>query len=78
MADHRYSGWPGAWCLDCGASDPLEDCLAEHDWDFGGPNPDGTDDYRPCPEHVRTPCPTPGARRFAPPTELRFSTRGHH
>ena len=24
---HRWSGWPGAWCLDCGAEDPNELCL---------------------------------------------------
>ena len=28
MAEHRWSGWPGAWCLDCGCSDPREDALA--------------------------------------------------
>lgn len=21
---HRWSGWPGAWCLDCGIEDPME------------------------------------------------------
>ena len=25
---HRYSGWPGAWCLDCGVADPGEEALA--------------------------------------------------
>lgn len=29
MAEHRWSGWPGAWCLDCGCSDPREDALAD-------------------------------------------------
>ena len=24
MPEHRWSGWPGAWCLDCGCSDPRE------------------------------------------------------
>lgn len=28
MPEHRWSGWPGAWCLDCGCSDPREDALA--------------------------------------------------
>jgi len=23
-ATHRWSGWPGAWCLDCGQEDPRE------------------------------------------------------
>lgn len=26
---HRWSGWPGAWCLDCGCEDPTEIALAE-------------------------------------------------
>lgn len=26
---HRWSGWPGAWCLDCGMEDPLEIAFAE-------------------------------------------------
>lgn len=30
MPDHRWSGWPGAWCLDCGAADQREVCLAEN------------------------------------------------
>ena len=28
---HRWSGWPGAYCLDCGAEDQAEVCLATHD-----------------------------------------------
>ena len=28
-SDHRWSGWPGAWCLDCGQSDPYEQALAD-------------------------------------------------
>lgn len=31
---HRWSGWPGAWCLDCGADDPMELALADDQWDF--------------------------------------------
>jgi len=26
--NHRFSGWPGAWCLDCGSPDLTEECLA--------------------------------------------------
>lgn len=26
---HRWSGWPGAWCLDCGCDDPQELALAD-------------------------------------------------
>lgn len=29
-ATHRWSGWPGAICLDCGIEDPTECCLAEN------------------------------------------------
>jgi hypothetical protein len=28
VADHRWSGWPGAWCLDCGIEDPIERCAS--------------------------------------------------
>ena len=24
MGKHRWSGWPGAWCMDCGQPDKLE------------------------------------------------------
>lgn len=27
--EHRWSGWPGAYCLDCGAEDPREVALAD-------------------------------------------------
>lgn len=33
MTGHRWSGWPGAWCLDCGRSDPCEDAIANGDFD---------------------------------------------
>lgn len=28
MNNHNWSGWPGAYCLNCGAGDPGEDALA--------------------------------------------------
>jgi hypothetical protein len=31
---HRWSGWPGAYCMHCGIDDPLEQCLADHDVAF--------------------------------------------
>lgn len=31
---HRWSGWPGAWCLDCGCDDPYEIALADGLIDF--------------------------------------------
>ena len=47
-AGHRWSGWPGAWCLDCGAEDANEICLATHDVIL---------DCFPCYEHINSPCP---------------------
>jgi hypothetical protein len=32
--DHRWSGWPGAWCQDCGTSDMREECLAKDGHDI--------------------------------------------
>lgn len=32
MAEHRWSGWPGAWCLDCGCCDPREEALEDGDY----------------------------------------------
>lgn len=29
MNKHRWSGWPGAWCLDCGCEDPHELWLSD-------------------------------------------------
>lgn len=30
MKPHHWSGWPGAYCLDCGCDDPLENALADN------------------------------------------------
>ena len=27
---HRWSGWPGAFCLDCFIDDPLEQAVADN------------------------------------------------
>jgi hypothetical protein len=29
MSECRWSGWPGAYCLDCGREDPRETTLAD-------------------------------------------------
>jgi len=58
---HRWSGWPGAWCLDCGAEDKREYCCAIHSEN----NPAlGTVCERP--ECQNGPCPEPGSRRHDP------------
>lgn len=68
--DHRWSGWPGAWCLDCGIEDQREICLADHDHSLICINdhvgcttcPPGLQ----CVLHVNPPCPEPYSRRFDP------------
>jgi hypothetical protein len=63
--DHRWSGYPGCWCLDCGAPDLTEQCIGEHPEAFAGPvtddNPYGY--VRHC---VNPPCPEPGSNRHNP------------
>jgi hypothetical protein len=29
VGEHWWSGWPGAWCMKCGAPDPHEECLTD-------------------------------------------------
>lgn len=36
MSEHKWSGWPGAFCLNCGAEDPLEIALADGRLDDDG------------------------------------------
>jgi len=46
VSEHRWSGWPGAWCLDCGKEDALEIDLA---------GPGAHHRYSPWP-HTAQPC----------------------
>lgn len=74
MTDHRWSGWPGAWCLDCGVEDQREVCLAgacgvDHVFSVG-PYADENGDPL-CnavnPELCRQgPCLEPGSGRYDP------------
>ena len=61
MKDHNWSGWPGAWCLDCGAPDLTEIGLA----DGFGIDEDGNVIDMP-PEYINPPCPEPGSNRCNP------------
>jgi hypothetical protein len=59
--NHRWSGWPGAWCLDCGRDDPVEIAIADGKVDEEGkllPYALSEEDMAPCPE--------PGSNRFNP------------
>ena len=57
MIEHRWSGWPGAWCLDCGAEDPREVALAE-----GRHTDDGLAIF----DEKLMECPEPGSKRHDP------------
>lgn len=58
---HNWSGWPGAWCLDCGCEDPRETALAD-------PNLPLDEDGWPIVTVTREQmeCKEPGSGRFDP------------
>ena len=66
FSDHRWSGWPGAWCLDCGTEDANE-------LDEAGPPEQVHHRYsgvphtaQPCGGCSRGPCPKRGAALHDP------------
>lgn len=70
MTRHRWSGWPGAWCLDCGQPDANELCVNEHNVGITCVNGhvqcmDGCA-MAVCTVHVNGPCPEPGSKRNDP------------
>jgi hypothetical protein len=69
--NHRWSGWPGAWCLDCGRDDPVEIAIADGKVDGEGnllPGALSGDDKAPCPE--------PGSNRFNPYVSKQLTEEG--
>lgn len=82
LDDHRWSGWPGAFCVDCYCEDPAEACLATHNkldfvcrkcgnsWPVGQCAIGGDHDVETivCDEHQPTECPTPFANTNFPRT----------
>jgi len=69
VSEHRWSGWPGAWCLDCGAPDVMEVCVAEHNDSLICVEGHGLCTEHPanvCKVHVNGPCPEPGSKRCDP------------
>ena len=65
--DHRWSGWPGAWCLDCGKADMLELGLSSQCRDCrASEGEDGTMIFVPCLFHSNPPCREPGSRKHEP------------
>lgn len=61
MTPHRWFGWPGAWCLDCGLEDPLEAALAHPETVF-----DDDMNIKFTPVQLAVPCPCPGSKRHDP------------
>jgi hypothetical protein len=62
---HRWSGWPGAWCLDCGCNDPMEQMLADGRIDDDGLLlPDALKELEAMPA-----CPEAGSNRHNPYTK---------
>lgn len=61
MSEHRWSGWPGAWCLDCGQEDQSELCMAEC-----ADIVEELERCERCDKHVNGPCPEPGSNRHNP------------
>lgn len=59
---HRWSGWPGAWCLDCGCDDPIEIAMATGD--FEEDEKGGALVVKVPPEKLI--CPEPGSNRHNP------------
>jgi hypothetical protein len=59
MNQHRWSGYPGAWCLDCGQEDQNEICVAEHNRLLECTHGHWMCDQHPplgCDEHKNGPC----------------------
>lgn len=68
MAKHRYGNYPGAWCLDCGAPDPVEVAMQQGPsvWYAGPRGVEWVDDRHAAHLVVLTICAEPGSRRFDP------------
>ncbi|KKN32771.1 hypothetical protein LCGC14_0810400 [marine sediment metagenome] len=66
--DHRWSGWPGAWCLDCGTDDARESCLADVHRSPEHRKATTGDDRQYLGDHIcqNDPCPEPGSRNHDP------------
>lgn len=64
MAEHRWSGWPGAWCLDCGSPDLTEQGL---DCAVCVCDPERNELFI-CEDHRNADCPEPGSNRHNPYT----------
>jgi len=66
MTEHQWSGWPGAWCLDCGIEDPREIALADGNY-IEVPDSNAAMGFRfEFPNVIGTPCLCKGQGLFNP------------
>jgi hypothetical protein len=63
---HRWSGWPGAWCLDCGIEDPHEIALAEGNYIEVADSGSAMGFHFEFPNVIVQPCPCPNEGRYDP------------
>lgn len=69
---HRFSGYPGAICLDCFVEDALESCVAVHNESLKCVEGHLLCTAHPpnrCKEHVNGPCPGSPAKQAPAPVE---------
>lgn len=64
-AGHRWSGWPGAWCLDCGVEDQVELAIADGVYDPVENTWYDEERETACATIMRS-CPEPNSKRFDP------------
>lgn len=59
--NHNWSGWPGAWCLNCGIVDGVEQSLADDCEECHLPyGPEDEDqEIKICSKHTTGKCPGP-------------------
>lgn len=66
MENHRWSGWPGAYCLDCGTEDPIEEALATGNYIEVEDKTTPMGFHYEFPDVVLTECPYPNEGHYDP------------
>ena len=64
--EHRWSGWPGAYCPDCGMEDPYEIALAEGNYIEVPDSSAPLGFHFEFPNIINVKCPCPGSGDFDP------------
>ena len=64
--NHRWSGWPGAWCLDCGLEDANELALAGPPEEVHHRYSEMPHTAQPCGGCSKGPCAEPGSHNHDP------------